>query len=342
MKSLLTLLLVAFSQCAFGAGETASGDPWDLVSADSAAIAVPKDWRRFDGMQPTMPIYRQGDGIGVPSVDETGAPVQIGLTVEKFPPEADDTDAIAREITKGAALNPELKMVGQGKFEALVLSDRRKATLVTTEFLKGTQRRSYYMKLVTKGDSGEVWVATGYIVAGRDSELPNPKSALAVWLRAHVVSLMVTKRELDRNALEAAYATWLEKQDPAPGDLVPPTHDITGKWSGAWQEDSQMSTEAFTMELVLTGATVKGTAVFMDAAKTRTAVSGEATGSKIRLVMSPEQPGVPETTWTGTVEDGSITGRWYLRVRGASATGSWSAQAKSSAEAVSPGGRRRQ
>jgi hypothetical protein len=229
-----------------------------------------------------------------------------------------------------------LKLVGNEKFEAIVLSDGTKAALTTSEFIKAGSRRSFYMKLVTKSDSGEVWVVTGYLVAGRDSEWPTHKSSLAGWLRAHVVSLTVTGKVVDRKPLEAAYLARHEQEQVVPHELVAPSFDITGKWTGAWQESGQSSTEAFTMELVQTGAIVKGTAIFMDSTRTRTTVQGEASGTKLRLVLTPLQPSVPKTTWTGTVTDQGITGRWNLNAQGATATGSWTATAETNDAKASP------
>lgn len=319
----LCLLLAAVAACALCAQDTKSTVDWETASAGPAKIAVPKGWRTFDGLQPTMPIFRQGDGMGVSTVDETGAPVQIGLTVERFPPATEGTEAIAKEIALGASRNPNLKPVGNETVEALELSDRTKATLITTEFIKASTRHSFYLKLVAKSDSGDVWVATGYIVAGRNSSWPTAKSSLAAWLRAHVISLTVAGKEIDRKALERAYIAADEGHDRPPSDPGAPNFNLTGKWSGAWQDGG--STEAFTMELLQTGATVKGTAIFMDSARTKAAVSGEATGPKIRLVMTPTQPSLPKTVWVGTVSGQAITGNWSLNSQGSTATGTWSA-----------------
>lgn len=332
----LLLLLIALLPCAFSASDVKSIVHWDTASAGCAMIAVPKGWRNLDRIQPAMLIYRQGDGLSLPTADETGAPVQIGLTVEKFPREDEGTEAIAKEIAKGASRNPDLKMIGQERIETIVLSDRTKATLITSEFIKATTRRSFYMKLVAKSDSGDVWVATGYIVAGRDSDWPKDKGQLASWLRAHVVSLTVTGKEVDRKPLEAAYVARFENQGLFPADLGAPSFDITGKWSGSWQESGQKSTEAFTMELVQTGAILKGTAIFMDSTRTRAVVEGEATGAKIRLVLTPPQPSLPETIWIGTVTNQTITGSWYLHAGGSTSTGSWSATAETNAAIGSP------
>ncbi|MFO1450670.1 MAG: hypothetical protein U1F61_21100 [Opitutaceae bacterium] len=331
MRNLYFLLATFVSLNAQG---PKSNTDWGIALAGPMKIAVPNGWRTFDGIQPTMPIYRQGDGMGVSDVDETGAPVQIGLTVEKFPSAKESVEELAEEIAMGASQNPDLQPVGGKKFESIERSGRSKATLVTSEFIKATSRRSFYMKFVTKSDNGEVWVATGYIVAGKDSSWPTAKSSLAYWLRAHVVSLTFADQEVDREALESAYVARDKNRDLLPNDLDAPSFDLTGQWSGEWQDGG--STEAFTMELRQTGATVNGTAIFMDTARTRAAISGEVTAAKIRLVMTPQQPSIPKTTWIGTFKNRVISGSWYLNLRGSTATGAWSAKAETNAASVSP------
>ena len=159
----------------------------------------------MDGIKPTMPLFRQGDGIGVPSVDETGAPLQIGLTVERFPAAEQSTETIGRELVKGATKDPRLEKVGKESVEAVKLFDQTEATLVTTEFIKSGNRRSLQIKLIGKDAAGQIWIVSGFLVGGRDSKWPTPTSKLGAWLRAHVISLTLTSKDVDQKSLEAAY-----------------------------------------------------------------------------------------------------------------------------------------
>lgn len=125
------------------------------------------------------------------------------------------------------------------------------------------------------------------------------------------------------------------KRDLVLEDLGPPTFDLTSTWTASWQDPKRNTSEAFTMDLVQKGTNVTGTAVFMDANGTRADVTGQATGSKIRLLMSPHPTApyhaIPETTWIGTVTNRSISGTWYFHgrtYRGYASTGPWSATAK--------------
>ena len=326
------LLFLVFTIIFRAADSGAQPVGWETVTADTAKIAVPKEWRNMDGIEGTRPIYRQGDGIGVPSTDELGTPMQIGLTVEKFPPSEESTETIARELVKGATNNPQLVVVGKESVESIKLSDQTATTLVTSEFIKSRTRRSLYMKLIGKDGKGQVWVVTGYLVSGKGSTWPTPKSQLATWLRAHVVSLTLSGRDVDQKKIEAAYQA-RDKNEKALEDSGPPRVGLTGTWT-AWSQDPQSNLrEVFTMDLIQQGTNVTGTAVFMDANDTRTEVAGQATGSKIELLMTPHAtalyPALPKTTWIGTLTNNTISGTWYLQgTRSDGSTGSWSASPK--------------
>ncbi len=209
MKKLI-LLLISVTSLIARAEPAQSNTPWEVASSNTTSVGVPRDWRSFDGIQPAMVIYRQGDGIGVPMVDETGAPLQIGITVEKFPPSADSIDAIAKRTSEGALRDPRMQIAADDIVEPVTLSDQSGAVFLTKQLIKSVHRRSLQMKLFTKDAAGNVWVVSGYIVGGKDSRIPTPKSALALWLRAHLVSATVTGKPIDTKSLESAY------RNPAP------------------------------------------------------------------------------------------------------------------------------
>jgi hypothetical protein len=210
MKKLLPFLISATALIAT-AEPAPSNHPWEVASSGKVSVAVPKDWRSFDGIQPAMVIYRQGDGIGVPMVDETGAPLQIGITVEKFPPSEDSIEVIAKKTSEGALRDPRMQIAADDIVEPLTLSDQTKAVYLTKQLIKSVHRRSLQMKLFTKDPEGNVWVVSGYIVGGKDSRTPTPKSPLALWLRAHLASATVTGKPIDSKPLQSAY----RKPEPA-------------------------------------------------------------------------------------------------------------------------------
>lgn len=205
MKLVLLFLLSLMIAVAADKPPITTAVSWEVATSSPVSVAVPKDWRNFDGMAPRIVIYRQGDGVGVPAADETGAPLQIGLTVEKFATSNDSTELIAKETAGGAARDPRLESIGDGTFVPVTLSDRTEGTFFTKEFIKSVHRRSLQMKLVVKDADRRVWVVSGYIVGGKDSRLPTPNSPLALWLKAHMLSLTVGGQAIDPKPLEAAY-----------------------------------------------------------------------------------------------------------------------------------------
>jgi len=210
MKDLLLLLALTGVICA--ADQSAPAVGWETVSTGPAKVAVPKGWKNVDGRQRLIPIWRYADGVGVPSVDETGTRLVIILTVATPPPSKDSAEAIARELAKREGRDPRAEMDG-GKppvqvtqsIEPVTLHDQTAGTLVTTEYIKDDESRILSTKLVAKGSDGRVWVVTGRLQGGKDSKWPTAKSSLATWLRAHVVSLTLTGKEVDPKSLEAAY-----------------------------------------------------------------------------------------------------------------------------------------
>jgi hypothetical protein len=140
---------------------------WETVAIGSGKLAVPKGWRAFDGIQPRMVIYRQGDGIGVPKVDETGSPLQIGLTVEKLSASKESVQEIMDRLAEQAKKAPRLELVGKESVEDLKLADGAAGKFLTAEFIKEGSRRSLQMKLVVQDGDGTAWIVSGYVVGGR-------------------------------------------------------------------------------------------------------------------------------------------------------------------------------
>jgi hypothetical protein len=90
-------------------------------------------------------------------------------------------------------------------FENMRLSDGTEATLLRLEFFKGERRRSLQMKLIAKDKNSTVWIVSGTLVGGKESRLPTPESAMAMWLAAHMTSLTFDPAKLDGDKLNRAY-----------------------------------------------------------------------------------------------------------------------------------------
>jgi hypothetical protein len=178
---------------------------WEVVRAGSASIAAPKDWRSVRSPQRQMLLYRQGDGIGVPAVDETGAPLQIGLTVERFAKTKESLKEGIEGLVKATKKNPRLEQIGKESMDSLKLADGNDAMLLTMEFVKDTDRHSLQMKMLVKDKEANGWVISGFLVGGKDSKIPTPDSDLAKWLRAHLESFVFDAQKFDEKKLRVAY-----------------------------------------------------------------------------------------------------------------------------------------
>lgn len=114
--------------------------------------------------------------------------------------------------------------------------------------------------------------------------------------------------------------------------LEKPVVNITGSWEGSWTDSKRKSSERFSMSLVQKDNNINGNSVFKDANETTADITGEVSGSKIRLVLMPHPTSpygvIPDTTWLGSVIEGKISGEWYSHGKassGYSTTGPWSA-----------------
>jgi hypothetical protein len=202
---LLSLLSLPCTAAAGPASQPASTRPtWELVRGENYAIAVPEGWRKMDGLMPHQLVFRQGDGIGVPAVDETGSPLQIGMMVEKFAKTDDTLEDGAKKLVRSAKNNARLRLVGQEFLEPLKLSDGTAALLLWTEFIKDGDRHSLQLKMLAKDKDSGAWIVSAHIVGGKDSKLPQRDSALAVWLAAHVKSFCFDTTRFDAAALDRA------------------------------------------------------------------------------------------------------------------------------------------
>lgn len=193
--------------------EPEDGKPYEIVRFDAAALAVPQNWRMLPSRSRQMLTVRSGDGIGVPAADETGEPLQIGLTVERFPAGKDSLDVGLEQVVKSAQSNPRLEVVGKESVEKLKLTDGTAAVLATMEFVKDDGRHSLQLKLLSKDDRDNGWIISAFLVGGKASKLPTPKSELAQWLRSYVVSFCLDGTKLNAAKLKP-FATSIQEVGP--------------------------------------------------------------------------------------------------------------------------------
>lgn len=176
--------------------------PFEIVRFEGGAMAVPKDWRSVD--VPGDLFYRQGDGIGVPALDETGEPLQVSIGIAKRPDSKYPLDMLMTALIQGASKVTTLELVAKDVVK-LKLADGTDAQLLRAEFVKEKTRRSMQLKLVTVDASGTLWVASASLVGGLNSTWPKPGSALTNWLEAHLTSLTFDEAKFDAAKVKAAY-----------------------------------------------------------------------------------------------------------------------------------------
>jgi hypothetical protein len=192
--------------------------PWEGVRIGGASIAVPKNWRAVPSPQRQMVLFRQGDGIGVPAVDETNSPLQIGLTVERFPKTTETLKEGIDGLVKAAQRNRRLKQVGKESIDTIQLADGTDAMFLTMEFIKDRDRRSLQMKMLVKDENANGWVISGFIVGGQDSKIPTPGSDVSKWLRAHLESFVFDANRMDDKQLREQYG---RREKAAPDNPKP-------------------------------------------------------------------------------------------------------------------------
>ncbi len=203
--ALVALFQAALVTSSAWAKEDDGAKDWEAVSVESGTIAVPKNWRSFDKLKRSMLIYRQGDGVGIPAVDENGNALQIGLMVEKFPETKETVKEMMDGLIEQAKKVRQLELVGKESVDTIKLADGTEAMLLKAEFIKEKTRRSLQMKLVVKDAESNAWIVSGHVVGGKESKLPTAESELTKWLSAHLTSFSLDAKKFDADKVEAAY-----------------------------------------------------------------------------------------------------------------------------------------
>ena len=201
------LRLALLTLVALVAAQTQAADdepPFEVIDVGPGRIAVPRGWRALEGLTGKL-LYRQGDGIGmVPPVDETGAPLQIGMVVDKFESTKESVAEIVNGLVAQAGNDRRLQLVRKETAEVR-LADGTKAMLLRTELLKEKTRRSVQLKLVAKDAESNVWIASAHVVGGKESGWPQIGSTLVKWVEAHLTSFTLDGKKFDAEKVIAAY-----------------------------------------------------------------------------------------------------------------------------------------
>lgn len=177
---------------------------WEIVAIGNAAVAVPKgSWQLPKPLLPEV-LFREGHGRDYPLLDETGAPLQVGIFVEKLPNITATPEQGIQSFLKAAKNEPRLEMVGKEIVESLKLSDGTEAKLLITEFIKEKHRRSLQMKMIAQDQESNGWIVSAFVVGGKESKTPTPASGWARWMRALVTSFCLDGTKIDAEKLRVA------------------------------------------------------------------------------------------------------------------------------------------
>jgi hypothetical protein len=97
---------------------------------------------------------------------------------------------------------------GDPRTQSVKLAGGTDAILLSAELVRRDQsRRATQLKLLSGDEQGVGWIVTGFVTAGRQSELAQPSSEVASRLRAHLLSLSLVRGKFEDGALREAYTT---------------------------------------------------------------------------------------------------------------------------------------
>lgn len=147
------------------------------IDRASFSMAVPTSWTVRDGFAGEDSIHRVGDGIGLPAVDEGGAPLELGLMVERMGGSDLSTavELLRKELVRAHG-------DATVRDEAVALCGGREGVLLTADFAAGG-RHTLNQTLVGVDAEGAPWKANIYIHTGPQSRLSTAGGELAPTLR---------------------------------------------------------------------------------------------------------------------------------------------------------------
>lgn len=213
----IAILVIALPGCLDGKEKAPSSRPttqtapaetqpaWEVVKGKGFTIAIPRGWRKLPMPIGHHVLYINGDGIGVPAIDETGSPIQMGFTVERYSKLKASPMGGAKKNLAGLKWNRRLKVISQSEIKSITLSDGAEAALIRVLLLKDRTRRSLQLKMFAKDKDSRGWVVSAWIVTGKDSAFIAKNKSLERWLLAHVTSLCFDRKKFDTAAIRAAY-----------------------------------------------------------------------------------------------------------------------------------------
>ena len=174
------------------------------------AIAAPTDWRnKSSSLKPPIELYLTGDGCaGIPIVDGTISPLQIGMSVDVLPKGSGTPEELSAQYTRELKSSERFKLRREVVVDSIQLADGSTALLHSAEFDRIEKRRlSFYYKTISPRKDGHVVVATGWLACGRPGSLFAKKSGILNVLKACVTSLGAESNRVDASSVQKAHSS---------------------------------------------------------------------------------------------------------------------------------------
>jgi len=215
--SVLTLLVflsvclgVAASEGRTQSAKTQAGDKAEFKTdspkvhmGEGWAIAAPAEWRDSQIKTKVIVLYLTGSGVGgVPAVDGTLAPLQIGIAIDVFDKtEMSPREKAQKDVAELKALTKMFKVRSEPSLEDVELSDGVKAAFLSLEFDRlDNNRLSFQFRVYVAGSEKKLIVANGFLACGRGGG-----AGILTFLKAHAMSLVLDAKKVDQERLKKVY-----------------------------------------------------------------------------------------------------------------------------------------
>ena len=197
-RSLLLALLIIMwvFQIPDGSADTGK-EIFEVHTSNDFNMIIPIGWREMPFTAGAIVFFLNGDGLGFPAIDDTGSPLQVGMTVEKFPNLTNTLDEWGKNLANGYKADPRLELKKRKIENNITLSDGLKASLLLFEFIKSNSRQSLQMKLFSKDQYSNGWVVSAWLVGGKGSKIPRIDSENRKFLEVFLKSFCLDKSKLD-------------------------------------------------------------------------------------------------------------------------------------------------
>lgn len=217
------------------------------------AIVAPSGWRnKSSSLKPPIELYLTGGGrAGIPIVDGTLSPLQIGMSVDVLPKGSGTPEELSAQYTRELKTSGQFKLRHDVVVATIQLADGSTAILHSAEFDRIDKGLlSFYYKVISPRKDGRVVVATGWLACGKPNSFFARKSGILNVLKTCVTSIASASNKVDTRPVEKALLS-LNPQLPQALSKVRTANKLIG------QDDRQAITlfeEAITLSDIVSAA----------------------------------------------------------------------------------------